>query len=231
MLHKFSIIIPCYNEENTVFDVVNEICLKFNDAQVIVVDDGSTDKSLAELHKLEHSNLNILELTKNQGKGKAMRTGLDKAKTISDVVIFTDADKEILINDLSKVFDYYKNNNVDAVFGSRFLNISIKKIFQMGLHRYLANKTLTLITNMIYKQKLTDMETAVKSFKTSFIDTLELKSDGFDIEPEIVKALSRARVKINEIPINYEPRTTKEGKKISFKDGFITLIYLLRKRQ
>lgn len=75
------------------------------------------------------------------------------------------------------------------------------------------------------------METAVKSFKTSFIDTLELKSDGFDIEPEIVKALSRARVKINEIPINYEPRTTKEGKKISFKDGFITLIYLLRKRQ
>ena len=231
MLHKFSIIIPCYNEENTVFDVVNEICLKFNDAQVIVVDDGSTDKSLAELHKLEHSNLNILTLTKNQGKGKAMRTGLDKAKTISDVVIFTDADKEILINDLSKVFDYYKNKNVDAVFGSRFLNISIKKIFQMGLHRYLANKTLTLITNMIYKQKLTDMETAVKSFKTSFIDTLELKSDGFDIEPEIVKALSRARVKINEIPINYEPRTTKEGKKISFKDGFITLIYLLRKRQ
>jgi glycosyltransferase involved in cell wall biosynthesis len=231
MLHKFSIIIPCYNEENTVFDVVNEICLKFNDAQVIVVDDGSTDKSLAELHKLEHSNLNILELTKNQGKGKAMRTGLDKAKTISDVVIFTDADKEILINDLSKVFDYYKNKNVDAVFGSRFLNISIKKIFQMGLHRYLANKTLTLITNMIYKQKLTDMETAVKSFKTSFIDTLELKSDGFDIEPEIVKALSKARVKINEIPINYEPRTSKEGKKISFKDGFITLIYLLRKRQ
>jgi len=231
MSYKFSIIIPCYNEENTVFDVVNEICLKFNDAQVIVVDDGSTDKSLAELHKLEHSNLNILELTKNQGKGKAMRTGLDKAKTISDVVIFTDADKEILINDLSKVFDYYKNKNVDAVFGSRFLNISIKKIFQMGLHRYLANKTLTLITNMIYKQKLTDMETAVKSFKTSFIDTLELKSDGFDIEPEIVKALSKARVKINEIPINYEPRTSKEGKKISFKDGFITLIYLLRKRQ
>jgi len=231
MSYKFSIIIPCYNEENTVFDVVNDICLKFNDAQVIVVDDGSTDKSLAELHKLEHSNLNILELTKNQGKGKAMRTGLDKAKTISDVVIFTDADKEILINDLSKVFDYYKNKNVDAVFGSRFLNISIKKIFQMGLHRYLANKTLTLITNMIYKQKLTDMETAVKSFKTSFIDTLELKSDGFDIEPEIVKALSKARVKINEIPINYEPRTSKEGKKISFKDGFITLIYLLRKRQ
>ena len=231
MLHKFSIIIPCYNEENTVFDVVNDICLKFIDTQVIVVDDGSTDKSLAELHKLEHSNLSILELTINQGKGKAMRTGLDKAKTISDVVIFTDADKEILINDLSKVFDYYKNKNVDAVFGSRFLNISIKKIFQMGLHRYLANKTLTLITNITYKQKLTDMETAVKSFKTSFIDTLELKSDGFDIEPEIVKALSKARVKINEIPINYEPRTSKEGKKISFKDGIITLIYLLRKRQ
>ena len=229
MVQKFSIIIPCYNEENTVFDVVNDICIKFNDTQVIVIDDGSTDRSLAELHRIEHSNLNILELTKNQGKGKAMRTGLDKAKTISDIVIFTDADKEILINDLLKVFDYYRNNNVEAVFGSRFLNISKKKIFQMGLHRYLANKTLTLITNIIYKQKLTDMETAVKSFKTSLINTLELKSDGFDIEPEIVKALSKARIKINEIPINYEPRTSKEGKKISFKDGLITLIYILRK--
>tara|TARA_Y100000389_G_C17456054_1_gene518234 strand:+ start:83 stop:778 length:696 start_codon:yes stop_codon:yes gene_type:complete len=231
MVYKFSIIIPCYNEENTVFDVVSEICTTFNKTQVIVVDDGSTDKSLDELHKIEHSNLNILKLTKNQGKGKAMRTGLDKAKTMSDIVIFTDADKEILINDIAKVFDYYKNNNVDAVFGSRFLNISIKKIFQMGLHRYLANKALTLITNLIYKQKLTDMETAVKSFKTSFIDTLELASNGFDIEPEIVKALSKAGVKINEIAINYEPRTSKEGKKISFKDGLITLIYLLRKHQ
>ena len=93
--------------------------------ELVICDDGSTDKSLDELHKIEHSNLNILELAKNQGKGKAMRTGLEKAKTISDIVIFTDAEKEILINDIAKIFDYYKNNNVDAVFGSRFLNISI----------------------------------------------------------------------------------------------------------
>ena len=229
MVYKYSIIIPCYNEESTVFDVVDEICEKFYDTYVVVVDDGSTDRSLDELNKVKHSNLNILKLSENQGKGKAMRTGLDKVKKVSDIVIFTDADKEILIKDLSKVFEYYENNNVDAVFGSRFLTISLKKIFQMGLHRYVANKTLTLITNLIYKQKLTDMETAVKSFKTSLINTLGLKSDGFDIEPEIVKALSKARVKINEIPINYEPRTSKEGKKISFKDGLITLIYLLKK--
>jgi len=228
MKYKYSIIIPCYNEENTVFEVIDAICTRFSDSCVIVVDDGSTDSSFNQLTKVNHKNLSLLKHENNMGKGAAMRTGLHNIIPDTDVVIFTDADKEILIEDISRVVDYYEKNNVDAVFGSRFLEINFSKKLQMGIHRYVVNKFLTMLTNTICRQKLTDMETAVKSFKSNIIDTLNLKSNGFDIEPEIVHALSRERIIIHEVPINYEPRTSAEGKKISFKDGLITLKYILK---
>ena len=228
MKFKYSLIIPCYNEERTVFEVVNEVCKRFTESEVIVIDDGSTDNSLIEINKVDYKNLKILRHKKNIGKGAAMRTGLKNIKKNTDIIIFTDADKEILIDDIYRVIDYYEKNNVDAVFGSRFLKISFSKKYQMGLHRYLANKLLTLLINKISYQKLTDMETAVKSFKSNLINVLNLKSNGFDIEPEIVKALSKEKVIIHEVPINYEPRTSAEGKKISFKDGVVTLNYILK---
>ena len=225
---KYSIIIPCYNEERTVFEVVDEVCKQFAESDVIVVDDGSTDKSFNEISKVNHNNLKALKHKKNIGKGAAMRTGLKNIEKSTDIVIFTDADKEILIDDIYRIFNYYEKNNVDAVFGSRFLKISFSKKYQMGLHRYLANKLLTLLINKICRQQLTDMETAVKSFKSNLINILNLKSNGFDIEPEIVKALSKQKVAIHEVPISYEPRTSAEGKKISFKDGLVTLSYILK---
>jgi dolichol-phosphate mannosyltransferase len=225
---KYSIIIPCYNEERTVFEVVDEVCKQFAESDVIVVDDGSTDKSFNEISKVNHNNLKALKHKKNIGKGAAMRTGLKNIEKSTDIVIFTDADKEILIDDIYRIFNYYEKNNVDAVFGSRFLKISFSKKYQMGLHRYLANKLLTLLINKICRQQLTDMETAVKSFKSNLINILNLKSNGFDIEPEIVKALSKQKVAIHEVPISYEPRTSAEGKKISFKDGLVTLNYILK---
>ena len=225
---KYSIIIPCYNEERTVFEVVDEVCKQFAESDVIVVDDGSTDKSFNEISKVNHNNLKALKHKKNIGKGAAMRTGLKNINKNTDIIIFTDADKEILIGDIYRVIDYYEKNNVDAVFGSRFLKISFSKKYQMGLHRYLANKLLTLLINKISYQQLTDMETAVKSFKSNLINVLNLKSNGFDIEPEIVKALSKEKITIHEVPINYEPRTSAEGKKISFKDGIVTLNYILK---
>ena len=131
--------------------------------------------------------------------------------------------------DFKKYFKIISSENYDAVFGSRFLKISFSKKYQMGFHRYLANKLLTLLINKICYQQLTDMETAVKSFKSNLINIINLKSNGFDIEPEIVKALSKQKITIHEVPISYEPRTSAEGKKISFKDGFITLNYILKK--
>jgi len=122
----------------------------------------------------------------------------------------------------------YENPKVEIVFGSRFLEMSSIKKFQMGIHRYLANLLLTFISNLVFKQKLTDMETAVKSFKTTSIKFLNLTSDRFDIEPELVKELAKLEKKIYEVSISYNPRSRNEGKKISFKDGLATLLYLLK---
>lgn len=224
---KYSIIVPCYNEENTVFNVINSICDKFPNFLIVAVDDGSTDNSYFELQKIKSDNLKLIKCDSNHGKGYAMRKGLEYVKSKSDIVIFTDADEEINIDDISKIFDIYEQSSYDAVFGSRFLEMSINEKLQMGIHRYLANILLTKLSNYILGQNLTDMETALKSFKTKFVDNLNLKSDRFEIEPEIVKGLSNLDIEIIEVPIRYKPRSSLEGKKISFKDGIKALNYLI----
>ena len=122
----------------------------------------------------------------------------------------------------------YEDPDIEIVFGSRFLEMNNIKKFQMGIHRYLANLLLTSFANFIFKQKLTDMETAVKTFRTSLIKNLNLTADRFDIEPELVKELANLEIKIYEVGISYNPRSRQEGKKISFKDGLATLIYLMK---
>ena len=228
MEYKFSIVIPCFNEEATVFEVVYSICSSFTDTLVVVVNDGSTDNSKQELTKLNFNNFKFIDLVNNSGKGFALRAGLNFVREISEIVIFTDADKEVDILDIQKVQDKYDEKNIEAVFGSRFLELNLNKKIKMGYHRFLANKILTIFTNIVFKQNLTDMETAVKSFKTKYINNFNLESDGFEIEPEIVKELAKNKVKIVEIPINYSPRSIKEGKKISYKDGFKTIFFILK---
>ena len=228
MNFKFAILIPCYNEVRTVFNVITNICNLFSDALVVVVDDGSTDDSYNELLKIESENLKLIKLDRNMGKGFAVRTGLEYIENKSEIVILSDADEEILVEDLAKVSRMYENPDIEIVFGSRFLEISNAKKFQMGIHRYLANLLLTYFANLVFKQKLTDMETAVKTFKTSLIKNLNLTSDRFDIEPELVKELASLKIKIYEVGISYNPRSRQEGKKISFKDGLATLLYLMK---
>lgn len=220
MNFKFSILIPCYNEVNSVFDVVTNICNSFPNELVVVVDDGSTDGSYNQLLKVKSKNLKIIQLEKNMGKGFALRTGLEYLENKSEIVIFTDADTEILVEDLLKVSQMYENPNVEIVFGSRFLEISNIKKFKMGIHRYLANLFLTIISNLAFRQKLTDMETAVKSFKTSLIKYLNLTANRFDIEPELVKELANLE-KIHEVSISYNPRSRNEGKKFHLKMAYL----------
>jgi len=228
MKYKYSFVIPCYNEELTVNNVVSNICDMFSDSLVVVVDDGSKDKSINEIEKIKVNNLHLIKLEKNMGKGFALRKGLDYVIDKSEIVIFTDADNEILLKDLSLIRKSYENNEYSVIFGSRFLDMGIKEKLNMGIHRFIANSFLTKFANFVYKQQLTDMETAVKSFKTEIGKKLNLKSDRFEIEPEIVKEISHLNIKIFEIPIDYKPRTTLEGKKISTKDGFYTLKFLFR---
>jgi len=224
----YSIVVPCYNEQMTVESVATKLCQKFQSCLIVFVDDGSTDKSKSILRKIKFNNFHLIELDKNYGKGYAMRVGFNYVKDKCDIVITTDSDNEVDIKDLNKVIKEYENHEIQSVYGSRFLNISYETIKKMGIERYVANRLFTFVNNIRNKQNLTDSQTAVKSFKTSLIDKLELKSVGFNIESEIAKALSKNKVKIYEVEISYNPRSVKEGKKISFKDGIVVLKELFK---
>ena len=165
------------------------------------------------------------------GKGAAIRTGLNKIQEIENedtenAVIFFDSDLEINTQEINKVINLYNEKpDVDSVFGSRFLN---KKNFQEYGFKFIINNLLTFLSNLITKNKLTDMETAVKSFKVKHIKALDLESERFDIEPEVVFKLSKLNIKIYEVPISYTPRSKKEGKKMSINGGLDTLKALIK---
>lgn len=222
---KFTVLIPVFNEEGTIKKVILEILSKYPEIDLVVINDGSFDETEREIHSIINNNLKILSYSENQGKGYALKYGL---KNVSEdgVVIFWDGDDELNSDNIEDLINFYtQNENCDILFGSRFLEPN--KIQKYGLFKVVINSTLTQLGNLFMKSNLTDMETAVKSFKTKFITTLNLKSNGFEIEPEITYQLSKLS-NIFEIPIDYKPRTKKEGKKISFMDGFKTIITIIK---
>lgn len=222
---KFTVLIPVFNEEGTIKKVILEILSKYPEIDLIVINDGSFDETGREIHSIINNNFKILSYSENQGKGYALKYGL---KNVSEdgVVIFWDGDDELNSDNIEDLINFYtQNENCDILFGSRFLEPN--KIQKYGLFKVVINSTLTQLGNLFMKSNLTDMETAVKSFKTNFITTLNLKSNGFEIEPEITYQLSKLS-NIFEIPIDYKPRSKKEGKKISFMDGFKTITTIIK---
>jgi glycosyltransferase involved in cell wall biosynthesis len=216
---KLSIIIPMYNEASTieaVLDKIVQVELAGIEKEIIVVDDGSTDESL-ELVK--HSRLTETDLLKvyaspiNLGKGAAVRCGF--RFTTGNIILIQDADLELNPQEYKKLLAPILANETQVVYGSRFKQVN----HNIPLKSRLANKFLTTLTNILFKGRLTDMETAYKVFKSDVIKHIRLKRVSFDFEPEITAKLLKAGYDIYEVPVSYNPRSTYEGKKINWRDG------------
>jgi glycosyltransferase involved in cell wall biosynthesis len=220
-----SVLIPVYNEEDTVAEIVERVRATPYTTEIICVNDCSTDGTRDVLNRLlaERKVQRVIHQPKNRGKGAAIRTAI--AASTGDVVIVQDADLEYSPTDWPALFEPLIQGRADAVFGSRFLG---------GTHRVLyywhsvGNGLLTTLSNMFSNLNLTDMECCYKAVRGELARSLPLKSERFGFEPEITARLSKANARIFEVPIGYSGRTYQEGKKITWRDGVAALVHIVR---
>ena len=226
---KLSIIIPVYNEENTISEVIEKIKnieVKNIQKEIIIVDDCSTDRTKDILKKLNKS-IRVAYHKKNIGKGAAIRTGLRLAT--GDIILIQDADLEYSPKEYPKLLKPLLEDKADVVYGSRVEAIR-KNMKNMYKLHYIGNLFLTLITNLLYGAKITDMETGYKAFRREVIESIYLKSNRFEFEPEITAKILKKGFKIHEVPINFVGRKFEEGKKITWIDGVKAAFYLVKYR-
>jgi glycosyltransferase involved in cell wall biosynthesis len=218
---------PVFNEKDTIREILRRVADVGVADEIIVVDDGSQDGTREILQDLAKSQdlLHLILHERNQGKGAAVRTGV--AAATKDLVLIQDADLEYDPREIPKLLIPIEENNADVVYGSRFLGAPRRPT--MFWHM-IANKLLTLMTNILFNSILSDMETGYKLFKRDVIQSFEIKSDRFNFEPEITAKLLKSRKRIYEIPISFNPREYSEGKKIGLKDAFEAVWALIRYR-
>jgi glycosyltransferase involved in cell wall biosynthesis len=226
---KISIIIPCYNEENTIKFIIEKV-LKFNlyEKEILVIDDCSTDRSGEIIKKLalENSNIKYFFLEKNLGKGAALSKGFFEAS--GDIILTQDADLEYDPSDYPKLLKPFIDTDADIVYGSRFLGGDYVRLHFFW--HFLANKLLTLVTNLVTNLNMSDMETGYKVFKSSVIKSIKIKERSFGVEPEITVKLAKKKLIFYEVPISYKGRSYEEGKKITLKDAFVALFCIFKYR-
>lgn len=210
---ELTVIIPVYNEVNTIRQILEKINCVPIDKEIIVVNDGSTDGTERILKDIKYNNLKIIHHSSNRGKGAAFLTGLSHAQ--GEFVIIQDADLEYDPNDYLKLMAAIKENNADIVLGARF-----KEGYHGLLIHRLGNRLLTVLLNLLFNLKLNDCFTCYKLFRRETINKLNLKEQSFTIETEIVAKAAKNGLKIMEVPVSYYPRSYSEGKKIRCKDGF-----------
>lgn len=222
---KLSVIVPVFNEEKTIKEIIKRVKKVKFQKEIIVVDDGSTDKTKQIVRSIR--NIKLVEHKKNLGKGTAVRTGIKIAK--GDIILIQDADLEYDPNDYEKLIKPIVSGKTKVVYGSRLKNYPLilfgKNKTPMPFH-LIANRVLTFLTNLLYGNGLTDMETCYKVFTKEVAMSLNLVSNGFEIEPEITAKILKKGFKIHEVPIRVKPRGYEDGKKINWKDGAKAIYYL-----
>src|SRR3989344_2066213 len=239
-MHKLTILMPVFNEEKTIakiIDRVNAVKLpKGIVKELIIIDDGSADNTSSEIESacknLSVDTCKMLKHAKNQGKGKAVRTGIKEAS--GDYIIIQDADLEYNPEDIKKLIKPVLEKEAEVVYGTRINrlpNLSGEERKPQFLLHYLGNRFLSLLTSILYGQWITDMETCYKLFPRSEAKSIRLKSKRFDFEPEITSKLLKKGLRIKEIPITTNPRGYEEGKKLNtFRDGIVAFWSLIKYR-
>ena len=220
---KISIVIPVYNEEKTVQEMISKVRQIPFEKEIIVVDDGSTDKTAKILHSLQGDTLILLRHERNKGKGAALRTGFSRAS--GDIIIIQDADLEYNPEDYQALLQPILERKADVVYGSRFLSGPHRVLF---FWHFAGNKFLTFLSNILSNLNLSDMETGYKVFKKEVLNQIKLKSNRFGFEPEFTIKIAKKKMRVYEVPISYYGRDYSEGKKITWKDGLAAIYALFR---
>jgi glycosyltransferase involved in cell wall biosynthesis len=223
---NLSVIIPVYNEVQNIREILKRVQGTGLAWEILIVDDGSTDGTRDILKELDGTDqIRVVLHEQNQGKGAAVRTGFSEAK--GDVFLIQDADLEYDPRDYPAILKPIEENNADVVYGSRFLGAPRRST--MFWHM-IANKLLTLATNILYNNILTDMETGYKVFRREVLDGITIHSNSFNFEPEFTAKILKKKVRIFEVPISFNPRDYSDGKKIKFHDAFEAIWALLKYR-
>lgn len=224
---KVSVVIPVYNERDTIESLLARVREVPIEKEIVLVDDFSTDGTRDKLKGLEnsHADLSIHYHDVNRGKGAALRTGFSKAT--GDVIIIQDADLEYDPYEYPVLLQPIVEGKADVVYGSRFLGGPHRVLF---FWHSIGNRFLTLFSNAMTDLNLTDMETCYKVFKREVLEGITLTADRFGFEPEFTAKVARKGCRVFEVPISYNGRTYAEGKKINWKDGFSALYYIVRSR-
>lgn len=219
-----SIVIPVYNERETILNVVARLIALDVPKEIVIVDDGSTDGTRAVLSGLENvPNIRVILKSKNEGKGAALRTGFQQAR--GDIVVVQDADLEYDPRDIPQLLRPILAGETDVVYGSRFLEKRWNN--SSHVHRF-GNRFLTIASNLTTGLRLTDMETCYKAFRRDVLKKFTIRQDRFGFEPEVTAKLARRGYRVTELPVRYNARDWTEGKKIGIHDAFEALFCILR---
>lgn len=223
---KLSVIIPVYNEKNTITEILKQVIDVPVDKEIIIVDDSSTDGTREILKDIRrtHKDIRLILKEKNEGKGSAVREGLKHIA--GDIVVIQDGDLEYNPMDWIRMLQVIKDKRADVVYGSRILGKGEKS----SLTFYLGGRLLSFLVNILYGANITDEPTCYKMFKVDVIRSIKLDCKGFEFCSEVTAKVLKKGYKIYEIPISYKPRKIKEGKKIRWKDGVIAIWTLIKYR-